>query len=95
VVTLILSGGIAGTLGFCTFPWQLVALRGLTGAVHFGGFMSVIGLEEIVDEESRNEGASDLVSFYFELGLTNSLLVACWWERYWIDAWFGNWWVFL
>lgn len=24
--------------------------------VHFGGFMSVIGLGEIVDEESRNEG---------------------------------------
>jgi hypothetical protein len=55
-VTLILSGGIAGLLGFCTSPWQLIALRGLTGLVHFGGFMSVIGLGEIVDKESRNEG---------------------------------------
>lgn len=58
VVTLIPSGGIAGLLGFCTSPWQLVALRGLTGLVHFGGFMSVIGLGEIVDEESRNEAFS-------------------------------------
>lgn len=55
-MTLLLSGGIAGVLGFCSAPWQLVALREMVGMVHFGGFMSVIGLGEIVDEESRNEG---------------------------------------
>jgi hypothetical protein len=43
-------------MGFCTLPWQLVDLRGLMGLVHFGGFISVISLGELVDEESRNEG---------------------------------------
>jgi hypothetical protein len=56
VITLLLSGGIASIIGFCTSPWQLVALRVLTGVIHFGGFMSVIELGEIVDKESRNEG---------------------------------------
>jgi hypothetical protein len=90
-VTLILSGGIAALLGFCTSPWQLVALRGLTGLVHFGGFMSVIGLGEIVDEESRNEGTwCGMVQ-----GLTSSFLVACWRKRNRLNAWVGHWWVFL
>jgi hypothetical protein len=56
--TLLSSGATAGLMGFCTSPWQLVALRGLMGLVHFGGFISVISLGELVDEESRNEGMS-------------------------------------
>jgi len=45
-------------VGFCTSPWQLIALRGMTGLVHFGGFISTIALGGLVDEESRNEGQS-------------------------------------
>lgn len=47
-------------VGFCNSPWQLIALRGLTGLVHFGGFISVIALGGLVDEESRSEGQSNL-----------------------------------
>jgi MFS family permease len=47
---------VAAIAGFCTSPWQLVALRGLVGFVHFSGFMTSIALGEVVDAESRNEG---------------------------------------
>jgi MFS family permease len=90
VVTLLLSGGIAGVLGFCRSPWQLVALRGMVGMVHFGGFMSVIGLGEIVDEEARNEGKPVLL-FTTPRRLIFSILVACGRECYWlhdgVDCW--------
>jgi MFS family permease len=58
VFTLLSSGTVAAMVGFCTSPWQLIALRGLTGLVHFGGFVSVIALGGLVDEGSRNEGQS-------------------------------------
>ena len=58
VFTLLSSGTVAAMVGFCTSPWQLIALRGMTGLVHFGGFISTIALGGLVDEESRNEGES-------------------------------------
>jgi len=54
--TLLSSGTLAAITGFCTAAWQLVALRGLIGLVHFAGFISVIALGGLVDQESRNEG---------------------------------------
>lgn len=65
VLTLQSSGTVAAVVGFCTSPWQLIALRGMTGLVHFGGFISTIALGGLVDEESRNEGQSASFAYGF------------------------------
>jgi hypothetical protein len=80
VTTLSLSGLIAGSLGFCRSPWQFVALRGLTGMVHFSGFIRGISLGEIVDKDSRNEGMNSKIS---RMKTDFSVLVACRWELDW------------
>jgi len=75
-------------MGFCTLPWQLVALRGLMGIVHFGGFISVISLGELVDEESRNEGMP--FSICDGLSSNHSFLVASCRERNWGNVRLGH-----
>jgi hypothetical protein len=88
--TPLLSGATAGLMGFCTLPWQLVALRGLMGLVHFGGFISVISLGELVDEESRNEGMPAVLTYGRSVSSYHSLLLASCRKRNWGNVRLGH-----
>jgi len=55
IFIILAPGSIAGVFGLASSPWELVALRTLTGVVGLGGMQAVI-LGEITDAESASQG---------------------------------------
>lgn len=50
------SGIICASIGFCTRPEQIIALRALTGLVGVGSILNIVVMGELVSEGAKEQG---------------------------------------
>jgi hypothetical protein len=68
ITSLLLSGAVAGLMGFSTHIWHILLLRGLTALFSFGGFLASIALGEMVKKEGGGGQAFSLFASATFLG---------------------------
>jgi hypothetical protein len=60
VFSLLSTGFLAASFGLCTKPWQILFIRAVTGAVNMGSYVGNIVLGQMVDDQSKRQGKSDI-----------------------------------
>lgn len=61
--SILACGLISATLGLCQVPWQIIALRGLTGVVAIGSVLNVVVLGDLVVEQTKEKSISGSQTF--------------------------------
>jgi MFS family permease len=74
VLSLLLSGAAAATIGFSTQIWQILVLRALTALFSFGGFLASIALGEVVKKREGGRAFSLFASATFLGAMLGSMV---------------------